>query len=465
MKQTTVSRRTFLSNVALVGASGALGSGSLLASCSGGVNENNKLTPLRPADEVYLPELGDKAIAGKPVRVGLIGCGSRGTGASINLLEAADGVSIVACADVFKERMDGCRTRLKDKGNIVDDSMCFYGFDAYKKVCETDVDMVIIATPTLFHPEQFKYAVDKGKHVFVEKPAAIDATGFRTYMMAVRQARTKGLCVVPGTHCHYNRGYLESYKRVQEGHIGRIVSANMWFCQGDIGFVHRRPEWTDVEYMIHDFFNWKWLSGDHIVDQFIHAMDIFSWFSHMKPVQVLGIGSRQRRTSGDIYDNFAMDFDYGDGIQVRGMARQIDSCDYRVGEIIQGTKGSWRSSGNREFSIHGLDGNVTWKYDDEAAKAQFKQHNPYVLEHVDLINNIRRGTVVNNAEFTATSSMACIMARESAYTGKVFTWDGMTQSDMNFMPDNLTMDMKMDMSLYKVPVPGSLSKRDTPIWL
>ena len=463
-KQTTVSRRTFLSGAAMIGASGVLGGGSMLTSCIGGGNEENTLVPLRPSSEVYIPELGDKAIAGKPIKVALIGCGSRGTGAALNLLEAADGVSITACADAFADRLERCRARLKEKNNAVADNRCFTGLDAYKKVCETDVDLVLIATPTLFHPEQFKYAIDQGKHVFVEKPAAIDAVGFRTYMMAIRQARTKGLCVVPGTHCHYNRGYIEAYKRVQEGHIGRIVAANMWFCQGDIGFVKRRPEWSDVEYMIRDFFNWKWLSGDHVVDQFIHAMDIFSWFSHLKPISVIGIGSRQRRTSGDIYDNFSMDFDYEGGIQVRGMARQIDNCDGRLGEIIFGTKGSFRSSNNNTFAIHDLEGNEVWKYDFEAAKQQFKQHNPYVLEHVDLINNIRRGTVVNNAEFTATSSMACIMARESAYTGKIFSWDEMTQSDMNFMPADLTLNKKMDMSRFIYPVPGTQSSRD-PIWL
>jgi len=465
MKQTTVSRRTFLSSAAVIGASGALGSGSLLTSCSGGGNDENKLTPLRPADEVYIPEIGDKAIAGKPIKAALIGCGSRGTGAAMNFLEAGDGVSIVACADAFKDRLDRCRAKLKDAKNEIADNMCFVGLDAYKKACEADVDVVLIATPTLFHPEQFKYAIEQGKNVFVEKPAAIDAAGFRTYMMAVRQARTKGLCVVPGTHCHYNRGYIESYKRVQEGQIGRIVAANVWFCQGDIGFVRRRPEWSDVEYMIRDFFNWKWLAGDHVVDQFVHAIDIFSWFSHLKPEQVIGIGSRLRRYSGDIYDNFSMDFDYEGGIQVRGMARQIDNCAGRVGEIIQGTKGSWRSRNNRDFAIHDLDGNVVWKYDDEAAKQQFKQHNPYVLEHVDMINHIRSGKVVNNAEFTATSSMACIMARESAYNGKIYTWDEMTQSDMNFMPADLTLDKKLDMSQYTAPVPGTLSKQDTPFWL
>jgi predicted dehydrogenase len=343
--------------------------------------------------------------------------------------------------------------------------MCFTGFDAFKKVCESDVDMVLIASPQLFHPDHLKYAIDQGKHVFVEKPAAVDATGYRTFMMAVRQARTKKLCIVPGTHCHYIRGYIEAYKRVQEGQIGNIVSGNVWFCQGDIGFVRRRPEWSDVEYMMRDFFNWKWLSGDHVVDQFVHAIDIFSWFSHMKPVRVLGIGSRLRRYSGDIYDNFAMDFEYEGGIVVRGMARQIDNCDGRLAEHIQGTKGSFRSSGNNRFAIHDLEGNVVWQYDTEAAKEQYKQNNPYVLEHVDLVNNIRRGTVVNNAEFVATSTMASIMARESAYTGKIYTWEEMTQSDMNFMPPNLSLGTKMDMSKLVPPVPGALSSKDSPFWL
>jgi predicted dehydrogenase len=464
-KQTTVSRRTFLSSAALVGASGALGTGSLLTSCAGGGKKEDELIPLRPSNEVYIPDIGDKAIAGKPIKAGLIGCGSRGSGAALNFLEAGDGVSIVACADAFKDRLERCRETLKAQKNVIADNQCFVGLDAYKKVCESDVDVVLIASPQLFHPIHFKYAIDQGKNVFVEKPAAVDPTGFRTYMMAIMQARTKGLCVVPGTHCHYNRGYIESYKRVQEGQIGRIVSANVWFCQGDIGFVRRRPEWSDVEYMIRDFFNWKWLSGDHVVDQFVHAIDIFSWFSHMKPERVLGIGSRLRRYTGDIYDNFSMDYDYEGGIQVRGMARQIDNCDGRVAEFIQGTKGSFRSQNNAQFSIHDLEGNIVWQYDSEAAKAQFKQHNPYVLEHVDMINNLRRGTVVNNAEFTATSSMAAIMARESAYTGKSYTWDEMTKSEMNFMPPDLTLDKKMDMSRLVAPMPGTVSKQDAPFWL
>ena len=459
-KESTVSRRTFLSNAAIIGASGTLGAGSLLTSCSVGSKEV-KYTPLRPADDMYIPELGDKAIDGKPLKAGLIGCGNRGTGAAFNFLDAGDGLSIVACADIFKDRMDRSRNKLKEnKNNDIADDMCFLGFDAFKKVCETDVDVVIIATPQLFHPDHIKYAIEQGKHVFCEKPAAADPAGYRIFMMAVRQAQSKGLCIVPGTHKHYHRGYIEAYKLVQAGYIGRITSANVWFCQGDNGYARRQPGWTDMEFMLRDFFNWSWLSGDHVVDQFVHAIDIFNWFSHSRPERVLAIGSRQRRFSGNIYDNFGMDFEYPGGIVVRGLARQIDNCGNRVAETITGTRGIFNAvNEGRELNILDLDGNLVWKYDEEAAKEKFQQHNPYVLEHMDLINNIRSGKVVNNAEILANSTMSGIMARESAYTGKFCTWDEMTQSDMNFMPADLTL-RNVDRSKYMVPVPAGPSNRE-----
>ena len=456
-KQSKVSRRAFLSSAAIGGAAGALGAGTLLTACSGGGSNENKLTPLRPVGEYYIPELGDKAIDGKPIRAALIGCGSRGTGAAENFLNAGDGLSIVACADIFKDRMDRCRARLKEKkNNEIADDMCFFGFDAYKKACETDVDMVIIATPTIFHPEHAKYAIDHGKHVFCEKPAAIDPVGYRTYMMAIRQAQANGLCFVTGTQRHHHRGYVESYRKVQEGYIGRITSANVYWNQGHFDFARRKPEWTDMEYMLRDFFSWNWLCGDHVIDQLVHNVDVFTWFSHLKPVRVIGMGSRLRRITGDIYDNFSADIEYEGGVHVHGMARQIDNCDGRVAEIIQGTKGSWNSL-NDQFTILDLDGNVVWQYDKEAAKEQFKQHDPYVLEHMNLVNHIRSGKVINIAETTAISSMACIMARESAYTGKAFTWDEMTQSDLNLMPAELTLG-NVDMSKYTIPLPGTAPK-------
>ena len=449
--QSTVSRRAFLSNAAIIGASGTLGAGSLLTACSGGDNEN-KLTPLRPAGEYYLPELGDKAIDGKPVKAALIGCGSRGTGAGENFLNAGDGLSIVACADIFKDRMDRCRAVLKEKcNNEIADDNCFLGFDAYKKICEADVDVVLIATPTIFHPEHVKYAIEKGKHVFCEKPACIDAVGYRTYMTAIRQAQTNGLCIVTGTQRHHQRDYIESYKKVQEGYIGRITSANVYWNQGHFDFRRRIHGETDMEYMLRDFFSWNWLCGDHIIDQGVHNVDVFTWFSHLKPMRVIGMGSQLRRITGDIYDNFSADIEYEGGIHVHVMARQIDNCDNRVCEIIQGTKGSWDS---REFIIRDLDGKVVWQYDKESAQEQFKQNNPYVLEHMDLVNHIRSGKVINHAETTVISSMACIMARESAYTGKAYTWEEMTQSDLSLMPAELHLG-NVDMSKYIRPLPGT----------
>ncbi len=457
-KQFNSSRRTFLSNAALIGASSTLGAGAILSSCSGGGDKGEKLIPLRPASEVYIPDLPDKAMDGKPIKAALIGCGSRGTGAAFNFLGAGDGLSIVACADIFKDRMDTCRKKLKEeKNNEIADDMCFLGFDAYKKACEAPVDMVIIATPTLFHPEQVKYAIDQGKHVFCEKPAAIDAVGYRTYMMAIKQAQAKGLCIVTGTQRHHQRGYVESYKRVQEGYIGRITSGNVYWNQGHMNFARRKPEWTDMEYMFRDFFSWNWLCGDHVIDQGVHNVDVFCWFSHLKPVRVIGMGSRLRRTTGNIYDNFSADIEFEGGVHCHMMARQIDNCDNRVCEIIQGTKGSW-SSCNDQYIITDLDGNIVWQYDKEAEKANFKTNNAYVLEHINLVNHIRSGKVINLAETTATSSMACIMARESAYTGKAYTWDEMTNSDLNLMPAQLTLG-NVDMKPYEaIPLPGTTPK-------
>ena len=223
-----------------------------------------------------------------------------------------------------------------------------------------------------------------------------------------------------------------------------------------MGFARRRPEWTDMEYMFRDFFSWNWLCGDHVIDQLVHNIDVFTWFSHLKPVRVIGMGSQLRRITGDIYDNFSVDFEYEGGVHVHGMARQIDNCDNRVAEIIQGTKGSWNSM-NGEFIIRDLDGNEVWKFDKKAAQEQFTQHDPYTLEHIDLINHIRSGKVVNHAETTAISSMACIMARESAYTGKAYTWEEMTQSDLNFMPAELHLG-NADMSKYVSPIPGTSPK-------
>ncbi len=443
----TFDRRTFLTGATAVGIGGTLGAGMLLSACSG----SEKRTPLSLPDEIYIPELPDKAIDGKPIKAALIGCGARGTGAAFNFLDAGDGLSIVACADLFKDRLDTCRNELKEKKNVeIPDDMCFLGFDAYKKVCELPVDLVIIATPNCFHPEQLKYAVEQGKHVFVEKPAAIDPVGYRTCMVALKQAKAKGLNVISGAQYHYDRPFVESYKKVREGYIGKITSGNVFYNTSNEQFVARKPGWSDTEYMIRGHFNWNCINGDQLSNMLIHWLDVFMWFSHLKPVKVNGFGSRIRRKAGNVYDNFSMDFEFEGGVHVFGMVRRMDGCDNMRGAVIQGDKGSWSSD---DFSIRDLAGNVIWKYDEEATKAKYKTHDMYTLEHIDLVSSIRKGKILNIAEVTADSALACVMARESAYTGKVCTWEQMLTADLNTMPEGLE-SWKADIRKYTVSLPG-----------
>ena len=448
------SRRTFLSSAAATGAIGAIGAGSLLTSCSGGGSNENRFTPLRPMSEVYIPELPDKAIDGRPLRAALLGCGGRGTGAAFNFLDAGDNLSIIACADGFQDRMDRCRNSLKERRNHeIPDENCYVGIDSYKKAIDTPgVDVVLVCSPGLFHPDHLQYAIDKGKHVFCEKPAAVDATGYRKYMVAVRQAQANNLCLVTGTHLRHHRGYVEAYKKIQEGYIGRIVSGNVYWCQGHAHYLRQRAEWTDIEYMLRSQFCWIWTSGCILVDQLIHNVDVFSWYSHLKPMWAIGTGSCQRRMNGDIYDVYSVDIVYEGGVHLHGIERQLDGCENITGEYIQGTKGTLDNL-NENFTILDHNGDVIWKYDKEAAREQFKEHNPYLLEHVNFVNHIRQGKVINMGEGTATSTMACIMGREAAFTGKIATWEQMVMSDQNFMPDDLTF-RNVDMSKYTVPIQG-----------
>jgi len=450
-----VSRRAFLSNAAFVGVSGALGAGSVLTSCSDSRNDESKFVPLRPLSEVYIPDLPDKAIDGKPLKAALIGCGGRGTGAAFNFLDAGDGLSIIACADMFEDKMNMCRKSLKERKNQdIDDDKCFLGFDAYKKAIDTPgVDLVLVCSPGLFHPDHLQYAIEKGKHVFCEKPAAIDPTGYRKYMMAVRQAKANNLCLVTGTHLRHHRGYVESYRKIQEGYIGRIVAGNVYWCQGHSHYLRQRPEWTDIEYMLRSQFCWIWTSGSILVDQLLHNVDVFAWFSHLKPVRAIGTGSCQRRLNGDVYDVYSVDIEYEGGVHLHGIERQLDGCDNITGEYIQGTKGTFDNINGR-FTILDHDGNEIWKFDQKASEEQFKEHNAYLLEHVNFVNHLRQGKVINMGEGTATSSMACIMAREAAYSGKIFTWDQMIQSELNFMPADLSLK-NVDMSQYKAPIQGA----------
>ncbi|MDD3728642.1 MAG: Gfo/Idh/MocA family oxidoreductase, partial [Dysgonamonadaceae bacterium] len=325
--------------------------------------------------------------------------------------------------------------------------------DAYKQVVDSGVDVIIDCTPPFFRSSHFEYAVEKNKHCFLEKPLFVDAVGYRKVVAAAKQAQAKSLCVVTGTQRHHQRSYVESFKQIMDGAIGEITGGVVYWNQSMLWYRERQPEWNDFEYMVKDWVNWRWLSGDHIIEQHVHNIDVFTWFSGLKPVSAVGFGSRHRRVTGDQYDNFSIDFTMENGIHLHSMCRQIDGCTNNVSEFIQGTKGSW-STANGETVIKDLAGNVMWQFDKEDEKTNFKQTNPYTLEHVNLVNSIRKNRPIEQASETAISNMAALMGRESAYSGLETNWETMTSSALDYTPADLNIG-KMDMSSFITPVPGT----------
>ena len=446
MEKNKMNRRDFLQRSTILGVGGIVGVSALASACKGPT-----YVPLRKPEEYYIPELPDKAAPGREIKVGVIGCGGRGSGAIQNLFDAADGIRLTALGDVFPDRLEGLRKMAAEKlGQEIPDENCFIGFDAYQKVIDSGVDMIIDTTPPVFRPDHFKYAVQKGVHSFLEKPVAVDAKGYRTVMAAAKQAQAKGLCVVCGTQRHHQRPYVEAFRKIQEGYIGEITGGNVYWNQGMLWYRNREKGWSDMEWMIRDWVNWKWLSGDHIVEQHVHNIDVFLWMSGYKVAKATGFGARHRRITGDQYDQFSIDFEMENGVHLHSMCRQIDGCSNAVGEIIYGTKGSWNSF---DHEIKDLDGNVVWKFDNEKAETEFRQHNPYVLEHVDLVNHIRKGEPIDEATACAMSTLAGVMGRTAAYTGDTVTWDAMSQSELDYLPEKLELG-PMDMSDYTVQVPG-----------
>ena len=449
-----MNRRSFLKNSALAGGvlgTVGIGGNTLLTSCS---ESKTKLVPLKAPGEYYIPELPDMANDGKELKVGLIGCGGQGKGDLLNLLKAANGITITALADTFKDKVDEYAAILqKDRNIIVPEEKRFVGLDAYQKLIDSDVDIVMIVTPPYFRPIHFKYAMEKGKHVFMEKPLFVDASGYRSVMATARQAAAKNLAVFTGNQRRHQRKYVDAYKKVMEGLIGEITGGVVYWNQNQLWFKPREQGWSEGEWMIRDWVNWKWLSGDHIVEQHVHNIDVFTWFSGLKPASAVGFGSRQRRVTGDQYDFFSVDFTMENGIHLHSMCRQITGCTDNISEFIQGTKGSLICN-NDGAVIKDLTGNEIWKYDFEAEKAQFKQTDPYVLELVNWVNYIRSGKSMDMASELAIANMAANMGRDSAYTGKLITWDQAIALEQDFTPADLSLTEKMDMSGFVVPVPG-----------
>jgi myo-inositol 2-dehydrogenase/D-chiro-inositol 1-dehydrogenase len=440
MKKSGISRRSFLGTAAAAGAAGIVVP-TLLTSCA----PKHK--------NVVLPVMLEKAPDGPLLKAGLIGCGGRGTGAAINFIHAGPNLTISALGDVFTDRITSCRERLAEDGVQIADENCFTGFDAYQKVIESGVDIIILATPPVFRPEHVEAAVSAGKHVFMEKPVAVDPVGARQILASGEKAKGMELSIVTGTQRHHQHDYVATWGKVQEGMIGDIVSANCYWNQGQLWYREPNPSWTEMEYMIRDWVNWSWLSGDHIVEQHVHNIDVISWFTGKRPVSAVSFGSRQRRPTGDQYDFFSTDFVYEGGIHVHSMCRQINGCESNVSEWIQGTEGT----SNCQNTVWDKAGTQLWKYDgyklDEAGKmTEDLAISPYDQEHIDFVTAIRTGKPLNEAEFVAHSTMAGIMGRISAYTGKLVTWDEVMNSELKLGPKVYAMG-PVDVPK-TVPVPG-----------
>jgi len=387
------------------------------------------------------------------IKVGLIGCGGRGTGAAENICEAAGttyNVKLYALGDVFEDHLKNCRDHVrqhhlcKEKFDVADER-CFVGFDAYQKVIDC-CDLVMLATPPGFRPLHIEATIKAGKHLFSEKPVAVDGTGIRKVLAAYEEANKKGLSVVTGTQRRHQAGYLESLKRIHEGAIGDVVGGRVYWNQGDIWAHKRKPGWSDTEYQIRNWYHFVWLCGDHIVEQHVHNLDVACWALGAHPVRAVGMGGRQVITEperGQSYDHFAVDYEFPNGVHVLSMARQIPGCENNVSETIVGTNGQWHSGGFRDWHT------FTGKYKSRIRHPH--EVDPYVQEHIDLLESIASHKPVNELKQVAESTLTAIMGRMSAYTGKAVPWEKALESQLDTFPKTLAWG---PMDEPPVPKPG-----------
>jgi myo-inositol 2-dehydrogenase / D-chiro-inositol 1-dehydrogenase len=436
-------RREFLGKVAAISAIGAVGSGSLLSSCN--LNRNKYISPVFP----------EQAPGGPVLKAGLIGCGSRGTGAAFNFLNAGPDLQITALADVFQDRLDNCRKALKEQlGVDIPDQNCFIGFDAYQHVIDSGVDIILEASASHFRPRHFEAAVQARKHVFIEKPAGVDPAGIRSVMASGKMAESAGLCVVAGTQYRHQADYVKTFGMIKNGAIGDLVSANCYYTRGAPGNVMRQQGWSDMEAMLRNRANWTWQTGDSIVNLLVHQIDILNWFFEKHPVKATGFGGRHRRQTGDMYDYFSIDFVLDDNRHYQGMVREIDGCSNKVDQIIFGTKGYT----NCQNKIFNNNGELIWEYEyplnEEGRSTGRIAISPYDQEIINLVTAIRTNNPVNEAQELASSTLTGIMGRESAYTGKEVTWEDMMTSDLRLGPKEYHMGPLPDFKTV-IPVPGT----------
>jgi predicted dehydrogenase len=390
------------------------------------------------------------------IRVGLVGCGGRGTGAAEQCLRAGRGVRLVAMGDAFEDRLNSAHERLSGVEAIAQNvdvaaNRKFVGLDAYQSVID-NCDLVILATPPGFRPRHLRAAVTARKHIFTEKPVAVDGPGIRLCLQLHEEARANNLSIVAGLQRRYQTGYLESMKQIHDGNIGTITSARCYWNQGSLWHRRREAGMTDLQWQIRNWLYFTWLSGDHICEQHVHNLDVVNWAlgngtENSKPVSAVGMGGRQVRTAaefGHIFDHFAVDYLYPNNVHVMSMCRQIGGCENNISEAVHGTRGTWTSS-NPTYTITAVDGQRAWNF------ARAGDNEPYQQEHVALIESIRNSRPISNLKSVAESTLTAIMGRMACYTGRVVTWNEALNSTVSLVPANLAFNMTLPVPAVAVP--------------
>uniref|UniRef100_UPI00313B7B89 Gfo/Idh/MocA family protein n=2 Tax=Dyadobacter sp. OTU695 TaxID=3043860 RepID=UPI00313B7B89 len=393
-----------------------------------------------PTFAILNPNRAFAGVNADTLKVGLIGCGGRGSGAANQALKADPNVVLWAMGDIFKDKMDASLenlTKVHGPKVKVDEGRKFIGFDAFKKVLDSGVDVVLLATPPHFRPEHLTAAINAGKHVFCEKPVAVDAPGVRKVLDAAKLAKQKNVSLMSGFCWRYHEPKRASFARILDGAVGDITAIYNTYDTGTLWSFPRVSGWTDAEYVLRNWTYYTWLAGDHIVEQAVHSIDMMAWAMGGKlPVSVVGTGGRQVRTDslfGNIFDHFSVVYDYDNGVKGFHHSRQQANCENSYLVQTLGTKGS--AMVNCARNVHEITGANPWKYEGA-------QNDMYQTEHNELFASIRSGKLINDGEFMAHSTLTAIMGRMAAYTGKRITWDEALNSTEKLGPDSYSFDMK-----------------------
>jgi len=396
----------------------------------------------------------------KKLKISVVGCGGRGTGAAVQALRADKNVELVALCDAFEDRLERSLNAIIDEldGEMdikVKDKNKFVGFDGYKKAIDL-ADVVILATPPGFRPQHFEYAVNKSKHIFMEKPVATDAAGVRRILESAKLVKEKKLNVVVGLQRRYQLSYLDILKQVRRGVAGKIISGTVKWNGHGVWVRKREPQQSELEYQMRNWYYFNWLCGDHIVEQHIHNLDVANWFLDEHPISAQGMGGREVRKGidhGEIFDHHYVEFKYPSGAVIHSQCRHQPGTLRKVNEVLVGTKGVINLRNGGVVTINDHNGNLLHKYDPK------NDISPYQIEHNKLFKSIRSGGQIDDTEYGATATMTAIMGRMATYSGKLIEWESAMNADEQLVPDNLSWGstapvLPDNQGKYKIPVPG-----------